>query len=313
MKTKLVHAGLFFLTFLTTMQAGMFWTTGSMGPYELKYAAAGLPYSLSLLFILACHEFGHYFAAMYHKVSATLPFFIPMPMIGGFLNFGTMGAVIKTKSAVHTNKAMFDIGAAGPIAGFIASLILIIYGFVTLPGPEYILKIHPDFFMPHKLNQGAVELKFGDTILFAALRSLLTHPGQFVPPMSEIYHYPYLCVGWFGLFITAMNLVPVGQLDGGHVIYSMFGEKVHDYCSKIFLGLLALIGMLGFLNLFMDFEYCWPGWLLWALVLFFILKSSHPAVFYFGRLGKVRMALGYFCIFIFIVSFSPAPFFATGN
>ena len=136
MKTNKIflHLGLFIITFITTTFAGAEWAAGQSSTYEFSVLVSkGLPYAISIMFFLSVHEFGHYFAAKYHKVETTLPYYIPFPPISGFLNFGTMGAVIKTKSAIRNNKAMFDIGAAGPIAGFIASLIILIYGFTHLP------------------------------------------------------------------------------------------------------------------------------------------------------------------------------------
>ncbi|MGE5806332.1 MAG: site-2 protease family protein, partial [Ignavibacteria bacterium] len=141
----LLHIGLFLITFLTTTIAGAEWTTGRIGEFHnWQYYLVGLPYSFAILFVITCHEFGHYFAAKYHRVVATLPYYIPFPPIPIFLNFGTMGAVIRTKSIVPNRNAMFDIGAAGPIAGFIACLIVLVYGFLNVPGTDYILKIHPD-------------------------------------------------------------------------------------------------------------------------------------------------------------------------
>ncbi len=303
-----VHLLLFLLTFITTLIAGMQWTTGKAGPYEFSDLGIGLPYALTILFVLSCHEFGHYFAARYHKVETTLPYYIPFPPIAYFINFGTMGAVIKTKGRVLTNKAMFDIGVAGPIAGFFASLIVLIYGFTHLPGVEYILKIHPDFFSAN-FGKDALNLKFGDNLLFAFLREVFSKPGQFMPPMSEVYHYPYLCVGWFGLFVTAMNMLPVGQLDGGHVIYSMFGAKTHERWAGITMLGLAFLGFEGIMEnlLAVNLQIGWSGWLFWGLVLYFLIKIKHPPVLHFEPLGKVRMAIGYFAIFILIVSFAPAP------
>lgn len=308
-----LHLTLFIFTFITTTLAGMEWTTGLMGPYEIKTLLRGLPYSISILFILASHEFGHYFAAKLHKVKATLPYFIPLPSFYGlFLNFGTMGAVIKTKTPVPDNKSMFDIGVAGPIAGFIASIIVLLYGFSHLPGIEYLLAIHPDYFSP-TYGKGGLSLVFGDTLLFSFLRNLITpfsgNVHQFIPPMSEVYHYPYLCVGWFGLFITAMNMIPVGQLDGGHIIYSMFGTKLHKVIATIAMVILVVLGLLGTAESFLNFHtgLGWSGWLFWALVLFFIIKVKHPPVAEFVPLDKKRMAIGYFSLFILVVSFSPAP------
>lgn len=307
-----VHILLFFITFVTTLIAGISWTTGAVGPYTITDLLSGLPYALSVLFMLSAHEFGHYFAAKFHKVKVTLPYYIPFPPLPGFFNFGTMGAVIKTRTAVKNNIAMFDIGIAGPLAGFVACLILIIYGFTHLPGPEYILAIHPDFFTDEYGKEG-ISLAFGDTLLFAFLREILTDPVQFIPPMSEIYHYPYLCVGWFGLFVTAMNMIPVGQLDGGHIVYSMFGPKKHEAIASVSMLLLGLLGFLGVIDSFLELNFGigWIGWLLWAFILLFVIKIKHPPVSEYSRLDKKRMFLGYLSLFILIISFSPTPFIIT--
>jgi hypothetical protein len=129
-KSYLIHIGLFIITFITTTLAGVEWTTGQFPPYEFSLLAKGLPYSISILLIITFHEFGHYFAAKYHKVRATLPYYIPFPPIPLFpINFGTMGAVIRTKSPIYSKKAMFDIGIAGPLSGFVICLGILIYGF----------------------------------------------------------------------------------------------------------------------------------------------------------------------------------------
>lgn len=304
----LLHIVLFVVTFVTTLLAGTKWTTGKIGPYDLNDLLLGLPYSMSILFVLGVHEFGHYFATLYHKVKATLPFFIPFPPIMGFPDFGTMGAVIKTRSAIPNNKAMFDIGAAGPISGFVACLIVLIYGFTHLPGQEYIMQIHPDYLSP-EYGKGAVGLEFGNTLLFVLLKEIFTNPNQFVPPMSEIYHYPYLCVGWFGLLVTAMNLIPVGQLDGGHIIYSMFNEKKQEAIAGISMIILLFLGVLGVMNSSMnlDIHIGWSGWLFWAVILYFFIKVKHPPVAQFEELNLSRKILGYIAILIFIISFSPTP------
>ena len=287
-----INIALFVVTFITTTIAGMEWTTGSIGPYEISSLTKALPYSFSILFILGVHEFGHYFASMYHKVKATLPFFIPFPPIPGFFNFGTMGAVIKTKSPIQNNKAMFDIGIAGPLAGFVACLIVLIYGFTHLPGVDYILSIHPNYFSPD-YGKGGMNLIFGNTILFNALEKIFTNSSQFVPPMSEIYHYPYLCVGWFGLFVTAMNMIPVGQLDGGHIIYSMFDKKAHEIIATISMVILVILGVAGILDSFLGthLNIGWTGWLLWALILNFVIRVKHPPVQEFVQLDKKRIPL----------------------
>jgi len=305
----LLHIGLFILTFLTTTIAGAEWISGSPGPYELSFLAKGLPYSLSMLFILSCHEFGHYFAAKIHKVDATLPFFIPFPSIAGFLNFGTMGAVIKTRSPIETRKAMFDIGVAGPIAGFIACLIVLSWGFTHIPGKEYILNIHPDYFS-QEFGKDQLELAFGNTFLFSILKNIFVDTYTFFPPMSEIYHYPYLCVGWFGLFVTAMNMVPVGQLDGGHISYTMFGEESHYKVAIISFAMLFILGTLGILEGVFDLgvTFGWSGWLFWALILYFFIKIKHPPVPDSTELDFKRKLLGYISFIILLLSFSPTPF-----
>ena len=307
--SPLINLILFVITFITTIFAGLEWTTGTPGPYDITALANGLPYSLSILFILSLHEFGHYFAARYHKVDATFPYFIPFPPIMGFLNFGTMGAVIRTRSTVMNNKAMFDIGVAGPIAGFFASLIILIYGFTHLPGVDYLLAIHPDYFQP-EYAEGVLSLKFGDTLLMTFLRDTFTNSNQFVPPMTEIYHYPYLCAGWFGLFITSMNMVLVGQLDGGHISYSMFGTVKHEAIASISMIILIVLGVLGTVETFLELNIGigWTGWLFWSFILYFVIKIKHPPVTNFSPLDFKRMALGYFSFFILVVSFSPAPF-----
>ncbi|HKI79615.1 MAG TPA: site-2 protease family protein [Ignavibacteriaceae bacterium] len=308
-----LHIGLFVATFITTTIAGVQWTTGNTGPYDIAILTKGLPYSLSILFIIGCHEFGHYFAAVYHKVKATLPFFIPFPPIPFFLNFGTLGAVIKTKSPVMSKKAMFDIGIAGPIAGFIACLIVLVYGFTHIPGKEYILTVHPDYFTPD-FGKNALELRFGDTLLFSFFKLIFVSKSQFFPPMSEIYHYPFLCVGWFGLFITSMNMIPVGQLDGGHIAYTMFGDTNHYKIAVVSFSLLFILGTLGILEATMDlgFTFGWSGWLFWALILFFFIKLKHPPIPDYETIGKGRLILGYFSFFILLISFSPSPFIVSG-
>jgi membrane-associated protease RseP (regulator of RpoE activity) len=302
-----LHFLLFVITFFTTTVAGVQWL--NLDPFDLNNFTRGLPYSISILFILSCHEFGHYFAARYHKVDATLPFYMPFPAIDGFLNFGTLGAVIRTRSPIPSKKAMFDIGVAGPIAGFIATLIVLVYGFLNLPGKEFILRIHPDYFSPVKTTPAGIDLAFGHTALYDALAFLLTDPlHHFVPPMSEMYHYPFLCTGWFGLFVTAMNLLPVGQLDGGHISYTMFGDK-HKVISHITFIFILIIGLLGFLPLIgITPPFGWTGWFFWGLILFFVVKLNHPPVLNEEPLDNSRILIGWGAFFIFLLSFSPSPF-----
>jgi membrane-associated protease RseP (regulator of RpoE activity) len=326
----LFHFGLFLLTFFTTTIAGVLWL--NLDPFELSNFYLGIPYSASILFILSCHEFGHYFASRYHNVEATLPYFIPFPpvpeLLQLFLNFGTFGAVIRTKSVIPSKKALFDIGAAGPIAGFIASLLVLVYGLTHLPSREFIIAIHPDYNFVKNASASAqgMQLIFGNTILFSGLKDILTNPSiHFVPPMSEIYHYPFLCAGWFGLFVTALNLIPIGQFDGGHIIYAMFGNfhKIIARSSLYALLLLSapalsdtLLRMLFELVYKRDIgqivpfaQYSWSAWFVWALIAIYVVKLYHPSVTDEEPLDAKRMAIGWICMVIFIVSFSLNPIF----
>ncbi len=303
-----LHIGLFLITVVTTTLAGSFWSMGIEDQlYSWDFIIKGIPFSIAILFILSVHEFGHYFAARYHGVEASLPYFIPSIPVP----FGTMGAVIRTRSAIPSNKAMFDIGVAGPIAGFVACLIVLVYGFTNLPGTEYILAIHPDYFEKTASLVSEDYLEFGDSLLFLLLRNVLPSTGDFVPPMSEIYHYPYLCVGWFGLFVTALNMIPVGQLDGGHVVYSMFGNKIHNYIGRIAVVLMLIMGSFGAVDAFTSFGlgFGWMGWLFWAILVIFVIKLKHPPVYFFSELDRKRKIAGYFSLFILVISFSPTPFY----
>lgn len=307
-KQILLHSGLFLLTLLTTTIAGVVWL--NIDPFDLRNLTYGLPYSLSLLFILTCHEFGHYIAARYHGVQATLPYYIPFPnfVIPYLYNpFGTMGAVIRTKSPIPSKKVLFDIGVAGPLAGFAATLIVLIYGFTHLPDTSFIITIHPNYFIE---PQPAVGLKFGSTILYDFLSALLTDPTkEFVPPMSEMYHYPYLCTGWFGLFVTAMNLIPVGQLDGGHISYAMFGYR-HKILANAAMIVLLILGFADVLQYFgFPFYFGWLGWLVWAMLLLFVVKIYHPEIPDDEELDQRRLLIGWIAFFILIVCFAPSALY----
>lgn len=287
------------MTFFTTTIAGVFWL--NKDGFDLENFGLGLPYSLSILFVLGSHEFGHYFAARYHKVQSTLPFFIPAPP--NYLPFGTMGAVIRTRSPVPTRKAMFDIGVAGPIAGFVATVLILVLGLTNLPPHEYLYSIHPEYAVGMK--PPGSPLTFGNTLLYMVMSRNLA--SGFLPPMDEIYHYPFLCVGWFGLLVTAMNLIPVGQLDGGHITYGMFGNRHRVIARFAFALLLAfgLAGVLPFLNV--DLAIGWSGWLVWAMILFFIIRLDHPPIGDPEPLSPNRMIVGWVALLIFVLSFSLTP------
>ncbi len=304
-----LHFALFILTVFTTTLAGVEWL--GKDPFDLLNFKSGLAYSLSLLLILGSHEFGHFFYSLKHRVKATLPYFIPFPVLPGMLNFGTLGAVIRTKTPVPSRKAIFDIGVSGPIVGFIVSIAVLIFGFTHLPSKEFLLHIHPNYnFATNTVpDSDGVPLAFGNTILFRLMEMIFTNPHkEFVPPMTEIYHYPFLCVGWFGLFVTAMNLLPVGQLDGGHMIYAMFG-KGHRIIARVFFFIILFVGLLGLLPVIgINLGIGWTGWLFWCAILFFLIKLDHPPVLDTSPLDLKRKIIGWMTILIFIVSFSPSPF-----
>lgn len=296
---------LFIATFFTTTLAGVAWS--NQDPYQLENFMAGITYSVLIMFVISAHEFGHYFAARFHKVNVTLPFYIPFPFL--FLNpFGTMGALIKMKSGTQTRNSLFDIGIAGPIAGWAASLIILIIGFATLPPIDYLYNIHPEY---RDWGISTKGLTFGYNLIFFLFEKI-THffsPDAFIPPMNEIYHYPFLVVGWFGLLVTALNMMPVGQLDGGHISYAMFGEK-HKILARIVFLMLVLFGVLGFVELlFPDIRIGSINWLVWAVLIFFVIKIEHPPLIgdFSEKLDKRRTFLGWFSFFILITSFCPIP------
>lgn len=300
----LINILLFLLTFFTTTLAGVGWL--NVDPYQLDNFQLGLTYSILLLSIITAHEFGHYFAAKIHKIDVTLPYYIPFPFL--FLNpFGTMGAVIKMKTRTQTKKALFDIGSAGPISGWIVSIIILIIGYSNLPSIDFLYHIHPEYSSTGIPTMG---LTFGNNLVFLFFEKVFSlKQNVFIPPMNEVYHYPFLCVGWFGMLITALNMMPVGQLDGGHISYVMFGEK-SKYIGYTIFYLLIFFGILGFLPLLnINLNIGSLNWLVWAILIFFVIKIKHPPICYDieSPLGLRRTIIGWFTFFIFIVSFCPIP------
>lgn len=302
-----LHIALLGLTFFTTTFAGVQWL--NRDPWELAYFSSGITYGVLILLMLGSHELGHYFAARYHRVDATLPYFLPFPSMWGLVPFGTLGAVIRIRSAVPSRKAMFDIGVAGPISGFLVSVVILFVGFRTLPPIEYLYQIHPEYVPLSSIPEAG--LTFGKTIFYSLFANAFAPAGAFVPPMNEIYHYPFLCVGWFGMLVTAMNLLPISQLDGGHISFAMFGTFYHRI-AQVTLVLLVALGSLGFLPVFgIPFEYGWTGWLMWALLLVIFMRGTRnrrPAVEDENPLDPKRTVIGWVCIAIFVGSFSLTPF-----
>ena len=300
----ITNIALFILTFFSTTIAGVGWL--NQDPYQLENFFLGLEYSFLLLLIITAHEFGHYFAAKIHKIDVTLPYYFPFPLL--FLNpFGTMGAVIKIKERVRSKKALFDIGVAGPIAGWIVSITCLLIGYLTLPKIDYLFKIHPEY---ETSGIPVTGLTFGNNLIIYLLNFIIGNFSKsFIPPMNEIYHYPLLCVGWFGLLITSLNMMPIGQLDGGHISYTMFGKK-HKHIANILFILLVIFGLLGFLPLLgFNLNLGSLNWFVWALLIYFVIKIEHPPIIEneYEKLGTGRIILGWFSYFIFLTSFCPIP------
>jgi membrane-associated protease RseP (regulator of RpoE activity) len=309
-----LHITLFIVTYFTTTVAGVQWR--GHDALDLTNLHFGFTYATFIILFLTSHEFGHFIAARIHGVDATLPFYIPFPGYAfGSINFGTFGAVIRTRSKVPSNKVMFDIGVAGPIAGFIVCIVTLAIGFATLPGIEYLRQIHPGY--PNEIHQpGTVEIAFGKTLFYSFMEKLFANPNGYVPAMSEIYHYPLLCAGWFGLFVTALNLLPIGQLDGGHLTYTLFGRTPHRRLGQLTaLMLLGLSGpaiLVGYWDTAPDWlhKIAVPGgetWFLWAIITTFVIRFRHPPSTDESPLGFRRSIIGYLTILIFILCFTPSP------
>ncbi len=324
-----LHILLFVATLITTTLAGASWVGKNVDllNFEIlkKNFAFGLPYSLSFLFFLTCHEFGHFFAAMYHSVRASLPYFIPMPPTPILLNIGTFGAMIRTRERIPDSTSLFDIGVYGPISGFVIAFLILMFGFATLPPIEYLYEIHPEYQTLNAIPEVRGALYTGKNLLYLLLEKIFDNPN--LPPMTEMYHYPFLFAGWLGCFVTALNLLPVGQLDGGHITYAMFGMKVHRIIARVFLAFIIILGLPTFAE-FMVYiasligkfpfegfgfpnwvhQVSWPSWIIWALILVRFVKVDHPPVYDEHKLDSTRMIIGWISIAIFVLCFTPVPF-----
>ncbi|MEW6675595.1 MAG: site-2 protease family protein [Nitrospirota bacterium] len=271
-KFPFLHLILFILTLLSTLLAGAM-QAGVNLLKEPEKIHKGLPFALTLMTILLSHELSHYFASRKHNTKATLPYFIPAPTI-----IGTFGAFIKIKSPIVTRKALVDIGASGPIAGFVISVIASIMGL--------------SFSKVVTIKETAGALSLGDSLLFTILSNIVL---GVTPDSHDILLHPVAFAGWIGLFITSLNLIPVGQLDGGHIAYALLGDK-HIRVSKILIWALIILGLL------------WEGWAMWAILLL-ILGMRHPPVLYWEiPLDPRRRLIGWLALVIFTLTFIPVPF-----
>ncbi len=239
--------------------------------HDPSFLLEGLPFSLTLLSILLAHEFGHYLTARYYRVDASLPFFLPAPTL-----IGTMGAFIRIRSAILSKRILFDIGIAGPLAGF-ALLIWPLAVGVSMSKVVPGIAVHGD-------------LIFG-TPLMLRLFEMIQFPGV---PTADIYLHPAARAAWVGLLATALNLLPIGQLDGGHILYAFLGERTR-LLSRIFVALLVPMGLF--------FTY---SWLVWAALLFFF-GMRHPSIVDPAPLGRTRCWLGFAALVMFLLCFTAAP------
>jgi membrane-associated protease RseP (regulator of RpoE activity) len=267
-----VNALLFIATIFTTLLAGAL----QQGAEVFRHPAeliSGIPFSFTLMAILLTHEMGHYLTSRYHGVSATLPYFIPAPSI-----IGTFGAFIRMTSPILNKRALLDIGASGPIAGFIVAIIAVAVG------------LNHSRVVEVSTLEG---MKLGTPLIFSIISNLTIGP---VPNDYDVLLHPIAFAGWIGMFVTALNLIPIGQLDGGHVVYAVLGRH-HRTLSLLMVPILILLGIFG-----------WPGWFIWA-VLPLIFGINHPPVLDSDRpLGRSRQIIGWISLAIFILTFTPTPF-----
>jgi len=230
----------------------------------------GLPFSLTLMFILFAHELGHYLYSRHYRVYATPPFFVPFPSL-----IGTLGAFIRIKSPIPSRAALFDIGIAGPIAGFIPACVALVVG-LSLSRPI--------------VGSSASDFQLGFPLAF----KLAAHVLHLRAPLSALSLHPIAAAAWVGFFATALNLLPGGQLDGGHILYSV-SPRLHRWVTMLTVLSLVPLG-----------KYLWMGWFLWAFLLG--ITSRHPRVPRYPSVHGRRAGIGFCALLILILSFTPAPF-----
>ncbi|MBA4321708.1 MAG: hypothetical protein C0408_02710 [Odoribacter sp.] len=267
-----LHFSLFLFTLFSTLVAGAL--QQGINPIENPWLLwKGIPFSFTLLMILGAHEFGHYFMSKKHHIDVTLPYFIPAPSF-----IGTFGAFIKMKSPIMDRRILLDIGAAGPLAGMCIAVPVLLVG-LSLSEIRY-----------ETVESG---FSLGSSLLFLFL-NWLVH-GSMPDDVNLILH-PIAFSGWIGLLVTCLNLLPVGQLDGGHVAYAVIGPKQH-VVSKAVLAILVVLGVTG-----------WSGWLVWAGILL-IMGTNHPPVIYdWIPLDRKRKVIGWITLSLFVMTFTPVPF-----
>ena len=318
LKDFFIHSILFILTFfsvsiVSTLLVGKGLQIRTITGFSLPFPTnedliAGALFASLLLSFLTVHEFGHYFAALYHRVRVSLPYFIPLPV-----GIGTLGAVIKIRQRIQRTRSLFDIGAAGPVAGFVVSLIILIIGFNTLPGPSFLNEFGDHQMLIDHFNEfgyyppipslleGQMIFLFGETPLYSFIASFFPS----APPMYEIMHYPFLLAGWFGLFFTALNLMPVGQLDGGHILYSLVGYEKHRIIARLFFGGLTVLAGIEAIPLFQNyltnygFGSVGYAWGIWIIMLSLLMKKAYKEhLYWMGVMIPISLFLSGFFLYV---------------
>lgn len=295
---------LFVLTVFSVMFAGAH-SVGTMPAdfagqalYWVKSILSGWPYALSLMSILLAHEFGHYFMSRYHNTPATLPYFIPMPLPP----LGTMGAAILMRGVPKNKRILFDIGVAGPLAGMAVAIPILFIG-LSLSTLGVIVQ-DPNSF----IEGNSLMYLFAKFIVFGKLLPAPVNPqgmlywlqyfftGRPAPfGALDVFIHPVAFAGWAGMLVTALNLIPAGTLDGGHVIFALFGEKAKKAFPFIFVVLVAL-------------GFSWTGWWLWALILLWLGRVQAELLDQITQLDARRRAVAVLVIIIFLLVFTPVPF-----
>lgn len=273
-----VHWLLFLLTIVTTTAAGAAYEGINLWREPARFAT-GLPYSLSLMAILGVHELGHYFTAKRYGIRVTPPYFIPVP-----LALGTFGAFIQMRSTPENRKALFDVAIAGPLAGLVIAIPALLVGLrssTVIPGDATALSF-------------AHGTSAGSSVLFALLAKLSL--GQSLAYGHVVKLSPLAFAGWLGLFITALNLVPVGQLDGGHIVRALFGRRIG-----------ATVGSMAMWSLLLLALFVWPGLMMWAVLVFFVAGSAAPPLNDLTPLTLGRQWLGYAALVILALILIPLP------
>lgn len=268
-----INLALFLATVVSTMYVGGQEGIAAQGLWP--GILSGWPFSLCILLILGSHELGHYFAARYHNVSVTLPFFLPVPTI-----IGTMGAFISIREPIKNRRALLDIGAAGPLVGLLFALPILVIGLATSP-------VEP-------MAAGSFLLE-GNSLLYAGLKILLK--GQFLPSNGLDVHLNQVAwAGWCGLLVTGLNLLPIGQLDGGHMAYVLFGRRARNLFWPVVLGLIGMSLLLGI-----------STWWLWIMLLFFFGRNHAEPLDDVTPLDTRRRAIALLTLILFFVLFVPSP------